>query len=359
MSFNFDSYDEDDDRNGGRRALLIAFVGFIALLLVVVLLAAGPVRRIFSSAGDYSGDGTGSVRVVVNEGDSASTIGATLAKAGVVKSATAFTKAATDNPKSREIGPGTYNLHEHMKAALAVTLMLAPGSQVAFRVTIPEGLRATAIIALIAKNSPISLASLKAALGDPSSLGLPAWAGGKPEGFLFPATYEIQPGETATQALSAMVTRFNQAVVQTHLAAGAKKVGLTEYGVVTLASIVQHEAQLAVDFPKIAAVFENRLKINMALQSDATEYYILGANHGQLTASDLANPSPYNTRIHTGLPPTPIDSPGTLALTSVLHHAKSSNLYFVTIDKSGHTAYAKTLARFNHLVAVSQANGVS
>jgi UPF0755 protein len=97
----------------------------------------------------------------------------------------------------------------------------------------------------------------------------------------------------------------------------------------------------------------------MALGSDATLYYILGPNHGPLTASDLANPSPYNTRINRGLPPTPINSPGQAALEAVLHHPNGPLLYFVTIDQAGHTAFATTLTKFNALVARSRANGVS
>jgi peptidoglycan lytic transglycosylase G len=276
----------------------------------------------------------------------------------VVRSTAIFTSAAAANPRSRDIQPGTYRLHEHMQASLAVALMLNPSSLVSYRVTIPEGYTAAAIVATIANKTPISAASLNAALADPSSLGLPAYANGHPEGFLFPATYNIAPGETATQALSAMVTRFDQAATQVKLAAGAKRIGLSEYAVITLASIVQREGELITDYPKIAEVFINRLHDDMPLQSDATEYYILGPNHGPLTASDLANPSPYNTRIHKGLPPTPINSPGDAAINAVLHHANGPLLYFVTIDKAGHTAFATTLDKFNQLVAESQANGV-
>jgi UPF0755 protein len=358
MSLNFD-LDDDDERNGGRRALLVAAVVFVAVLLLLAYVAVGPIRGLFKHGGDYSGDGTGNVVVVVHDGDSASTIGATLAAAGVVRSASAFTSAATDNSRSRDIGPGTYRLHKHMSAALAVSLMLKPSSLLDYPVTIPEGFTAQAIINKLAAKTPIPLASLKAALANPSALGLPSYANGKPEGFLFPATYDIQPGETATQALSAMVSRFNQAATADHLAAGSKRLGLSEYVVVTLASMVQHEALLLPDFPKIAEVFTNRLAAHMPLGSDATLLYLLGPNHGPLTASDLLNKSAYNTRSNIGPPPTPIDSPGDAALNAVLHHDKGPYLYFVTIDKAGHTAYATTLARFNQLVAKSQANGVS
>jgi UPF0755 protein len=360
--FDFGMADDQVPPEGstGRRALIVAVAALVALVVVVVVVLAGPVERLFGGGGDYSGSGTGSVLVVVHDGDSARTIGDTLANAGVVKSGSAFADAAAVNSRSRQIGPGTYRLRRDMKASLALALMLKPSTLVDYRVTIPEGYTAAAIIATIAKKTPISAASLQAALADPASLGLPSWAGGHVEGFLFPATYDIQPGETATQALAAMVTRFDQAATQVHLAAGAQRLGLSEYAVVTLASIVQHEGRLVADFPKIAEVFINRLHDDMPIGSDATLLYFLGpSHHGTLTESELALNTPYNTRINKGLPPTAIDSPGDLALNSVLHHAVGPYLYFVTIDKAGHTAYATTLDRFNQLVAESQANGVS
>jgi UPF0755 protein len=360
--FGFGMTDEPSgsSRQRSRRGLAAALVIFLVVVVLVALFVAPPIKRMISGdSKDYTGDGTGSVTIVVHSGDSASAIGATLANAGVVRSASIFTTAAAANPQSRDIQPGTYRMHRHMAADLAVSLLLNPSSLVSYRVTIPEGFTAADIVAKIAQQTPISASSLKAALNDPTSLGLPAYANGRVEGFLFPATYDISPGETATQALAAMVTRFGQNAQQVKLAANAKRIGLSEYAVITLASIVQREGELITDYPKIAEVFINRLDDDMPLQSDATEYYILGPNHGPLTAKDLANPSPYNTRHHLGLPPTPINSPGEAAINAVLHHPRGQLLYFVTIDKAGHTAFAKTLDRFNALVAESLANGVS
>jgi UPF0755 protein len=353
-----------------RRGLIFAVVLFLVVAVIAAVALASPIKQLFGSGnGDYSGEGTGSVLVEVHQGDTASAIGASLAKAGVVRSTAVFTSAAALNPRSRDIQPGTYRMHEHMQASLALALMLNPKSLVSYRVTIPEGFTAAAIVARIADKTPISKASLQAALADPASLHLPSYADGPApstatpnsgvEGFLFPATYEIAPGETATQVLSEMVTRFDQAAAQAKLAAGAKKLGLSPYAVITLASIVQREGLLVRDYPKIAEVFTNRLAASMPLGSDATLYYILGPNHGPLTNTDLANPSPYNTRTNLGLPPSPINSPGQAAIDAVLHHPKGPLLYFVTIDKAGHTAFATTLARFNQLVAKSKANGVS
>jgi UPF0755 protein len=224
---------------------------------------------------------------------------------------------------------------------------------------IPEGFTARAIIQTIAAKTKISAASLQAAIDDPSQLGLPSYANGKVEGFLFPATYDVQPNETATDVLKAMVTRYNQAASDTKLAAGARRLGLSEYDVLTLASIVQREGRLVSDYPKIAEVFLNRLHSAMRLDSDATLFYVLPPGTQQLTAADLQLNSPYNTRLNTGLPPTPINSPGQAAIDAVLHAPKGPYYYFVTIDQAGHTAFARTLPEFNMLVAQSRANGVS
>jgi UPF0755 protein len=234
--------------------------------------------------------------------------------------------------------------------------MLKPSSLVSYTVLVPEGFTVSEIVDAISKHTPITKAALESALKQPSALGLPSWADGHVEGFLFPATYTVQPGETAKHVLTAMVTRFNQAVVEDKLAAGAASLHMTEYQVLTLASMVQAEAGLPQDFPKVAEVFLNRLKAGMTLGSDATLIYALG--HSGLTQTELDTPNPYNTRLNHGLPPTPINSPGDAAIEGVIHHATSDYLYFVTIDKARHTAYATTLDKFNQLVAESRANGV-
>jgi UPF0755 protein len=335
-------------------------VGIVAVLVLVIVIAfvlAKVVHGIFGGGADYSSDGTGSVQVVVDPGDSAAQIGGVLAQAGVVRSASAFASAAADNSRSRDLEPGTYQLHEHMKASLALALMLRPSSLVSYTVTIPEGFTVKEIVAAIVARTPITAASLEAVLASPGQLGLPSYANGHVEGFLFPATYSVTPGESALTVLKAMVTRFDQAAVQDQLAAGAVRLNLSEYDVLTVASMVQAEGRLTGDFPKIAEVFLNRLHDGMTLGSDATLIYALG--HAPLTSTDLQSNNPYNTRKFTGLPPTPIDSPGDAALDAVVHHATGPYLYFVTIDKAGHTAFATTLTKFNELVQESRANGVS
>ena len=343
-----------------RAAVVIVLLAVIGIIAAAFLVGARIFDGLFGAPADYSGRGTGSVQVQVHEGDSITAIGQTLEDKGVVQSADAFVEAANNSDKASTIGPGFYELRMHMQASLALNLLLDPNSLVQSRVVVPEGLRQRDIFARIDEASDeISLAQLEQAAKDPAALGVPAWGQGHPlEGFLFPATYDFPPGTTAKQALSAMVKRFNDEASALHLVAAAKQLGYSPYEVLTLASIVEREGRLTADFPKIAEVFYNRLKAGMNLGSDATLFYVLPPDHGPLSNSDLELDSPYNTRKNAGLPPTPIASPGSAALTAALQPEHGPYLYFVTIDKSGKAAFATTLEEFNRLVAQSRANGV-
>jgi UPF0755 protein len=344
-----------------RRGIVLGAVLVVTVLLIlaVVVVVARLAGDVFGSPADYSGPGSGSTVVQVHAGDSLSAIGQDLRSAGVVRSAAAFTAVASSDPRARSIGPGFYRLRLHMKASLALALLLDPRSLIESRVVVPEGLTQRDIFARIVSATGVSKADLQAAAADPVALGVPAWGSGHPlEGFLFPATYDFAPGTTARQALTAMVRRFNQAAATVDLVTAARRSGLTPYQVLVLASIVQREGRLTSDFPTIAEVFLNRLHRGIRLGSDATLYYVLPPGHGPLTASDLALDTPYNTRLHAGLPPTPINSAGQAAIEAVLHPSVGDYLYFVTIDKAGHAAFATTLDEFNRLVARSRANGV-
>jgi UPF0755 protein len=361
------SHRGDRPRYGRRRlAMGVVMLAVLGLVVGVGLVGANVVHRLqdhFSSASDYTGSGSGEVVIQVHPGDSLAAIGTTLFHSGVVASVRAFTDAASANSRSATIGPGFYRLHKRMEASLAVSLLLDPKALVQSRVTIPEGARIDGlnkgIFARIAAASDIKVADLRAAAKNPAALGVPSWGAGHPlEGFLFPATYDFPPGTTAKEALSAMVKRFNQEAHSLDLVNGAHKVGRTPYEVLTLASMVEREGRQSADFPRIAEVFYNRLHVDMALQSDAVLFYVLPFDNGPIRQSQLKLDSPYNLRVHTGLPPTPIASPGSLALQAALQPEHGDYLYFVTIDKAGHTGFAKTNEQFNALVAESRRNGV-
>ncbi len=334
------------------RSTLLILIGVLVLLLVAVgYVAARTVGLI--DAPDYSGPGAGNVVVEVKAGDSAGAIGATLEQAGVVKSAAAFRAAAAANDRSRTIGPGYYRLRERMKASLALALMLDPSSLVRSHVVIPEGLTLDQTLARIARDTDISLADLRRVAASPGALGLPDYAHGRLEGFLFPATYDFPPHTSAEQVLQAMVARFRQAAADVDLVAAARAAGRSPYDVVIVASLVEREAKVSADYPKVARVVYNRLAHGMRLQFDSTVNYALKANKTSVTDQDLKVASPYNTYLHAGLPPGPIASPGERALQAALHPASGGWLYFLTVDKAGHTTFVNTYAEFLKLRANS------
>lgn len=345
---------------GGRRAgrkpsrlkgLVITAVSLCVLAGVALfgLRAIG----LFNNAADYPGPGTGSVMVQVREGDSATAIGRSLHEAGVVESTQAFIDAAQANEKSSKIQVGYYTLKLKMKAAAALTILINPANLVQTRVTVREGERVNAIIANITAKTHIKADALKAALAKPSSIGLPAEAEGNAEGYLFPATYPIVPGETATQLLTEMVAKGKAQFAQAGVDQGAAAVNLTPHQVITLASLLEYEGKRAGDLPKISRVFLNRLKDKMPLQSDATVAFANNLS-GTVWTTDAQrkNPSPYNTYVHTGLPPAPIGSPGAKTIDAVLHPAAGPWLYFVPINlETGETVFAATYAEHQRNVA--------
>ncbi len=356
-----------DSRGGGhggrrsrRRFRWIA--PLVALLVIVVPLAVGGVY-VYSfymskyHPADYSGDGTGSVVVQVTAGDNATTLGPKLVKLGVVASSRAFVLAAEHNSSSSGLLPGFYGMHEHMQASLAYALLINPKNLVQVTVTIPEGWRVSQVVAWLGAKSGVSLSAYAKVLEHPASLGLPASAGGKPEGYLFPATYTVQPHETALGVLKGMIQRFDQEATQANLGAAARQVHLNQGQVITMASLVQAEGGRLSDYPKIARVIYNRLARGMPLQLDSTVLY--GLNRYGILASDaeLNSPSPYNTYRHKGLTPGPIDNPGNAAIQAVLHPAAGNWLYFVTVNpKTGETLFTSSLAQFEQFRQELQKN---
>jgi UPF0755 protein len=234
--------------------------------------------------------------------------------------------------------------------------MLEPSSRVVQKVVVPEGWRFERTVAAAAKATGLSPDAIKESLSRAGSLGLPAYAEGNPEGFLFPATYEFQPGVTSDQVVTTMLSRFRQEATDADLASAAKAKGLTPLQVVTVASILEIEGAPR-DYAKIARVLYNRLNTGMPLQLDSTVNYALGTQSLHLTAAQLATNSPYNTYLNKGLPPGPINSPGDAAIQAALNPAKGSWIYFVTTDpKTKTTKFATTYAQFLVLKAEFQAN---
>ncbi len=347
---------------GPRRRRFRWIAPTVALLVILIPLAVGGYYA-FSlymakyHPADYSGAGTGRVVVQVTAGETATGLGPTLDKLGVVASSRAFVLAAEHSSNPNGLLPGFYGMREHMKASLAYAALLNPDNLVQITVTIPEGWRVSQTLAWLGAHSGISLGAYAKVLKDPASLDLPASAQGHPEGYLFPATYQIQPHETALGVLTAMVQRFDQEATVINLPAAAKSVHLTQGQVITMASLVQAEGGRLSDYPKIARVIYNRLAQGMPLQLDSTVLY--GLNSYGIIASDqqLTSSSRYNTYKYKGLTPGPIDSPGDAAIQAVLHPASGTWLYFVTVNpKTGETLYTSSPQQFEQFRQELQKN---
>lgn len=335
------------NRKSGRKTLLVLVAIAAVPILVVALVVPGLWHRVFGgSSPDYSGLGTGQVVAHVVDGATAGEIGQELQTKGVVRSAGAFRKAASADPRSRTIQPGYYRLRLQMKASAALSLMLNPASRLRSKVTIPEGTSLERTLRLIAANATgVPLASLQEAVKNPAAIGVPTYAKGHVEGFLFPATYDIEPNTSAVEVLTMMTARFEQSAASTGLIAGAAALKLTPLEVVTLASMIEHESAAAGDRGKVAQVFLNRFHRGQTLGSEATIRYALGYPDRVLTRTDIKIDSPYNTYKYPGFPPGPIGNPGDAALDAALHPTAGPWLYFFTRN-DGSTVFSTTAAEF-------------
>ncbi|HEU4425279.1 MAG TPA: endolytic transglycosylase MltG [Pilimelia sp.] len=359
----------------------------LALLVVLVLLgglAGGAwygfdkVQGFFNTP-DYSGGGTGEVIVQVKPGETATEIANTLVSADVVKSAAAFIEAASANTRSKNIQPGYYKLRRQMRAADAVTLLLDLRNKVSTKVTIREGLTTKQTLAALSKATKIPVKDFEAAAKDPVALGVPGFwfkrDDGKKvirsiEGFLFPQTYEFDPGSKAPQILQQMVRQFvavTQNIKFVERVQAERKI--SPYEALIVASMAQAEAGNPDDLGKVARVAYNRVYSNTfpcsCLQFDVTVNYYweltgkptkASKNMSQEELYDASNP--YSTHAHPGLTPTPINNPGQQALEGAMAPPAGKWLYFVAIDKQGHSAFATTLDEHNRNIAKARQNGV-
>lgn len=354
----------EEYRGSGRRRKRRGVSGCLAVLVAVAVLVGGFyfaldrgvdwVSDRFSSAADYPGPGTGSVTFEVKEGDTTAEMGRNLKAEGVVKSVDAFLDAAAAEPDSAAIQVGFYELKEEMAAADALAVLLDPANQVKSTITVPEGLRVKDVVELLAAETEIPAAKWEQALADPAALGLPEYAEGNAEGYLFPATYEIGPKDKPADVLAAMVARWRQAADEAGLEERAAELGKTPAELMVIASLVEAEGR-GEDMPKIARVIYNRLDgpgdkagTNGLLQIDASVNYGLDQKLGvTLTDEQRAQDTPYNTYLNPGLPPTPIEAPGDAAIAAAANPAEGDWYYYVTVNlKTGETKFAETYQEF-------------
>jgi len=368
-------------KGGGGAKSTVAFLMAFILLAVLgggAFLGYNKIKDFFTAA-DYDGTGTGTVQVQIKENSSLTQMGNVLVEADVVKSTKAFIGAAEENPRGQNIQSGTFNLRKQMSGEEAVKLLLDPKSRVSKGVTIQEGLTTFQVYALLSKATGIPVAQFKAAAKDPEALGVPEFWFNRTddqrvtksiEGFLFPDTYEFEPKATATEMLETMVQRFMSVSKKLDFVDRVQQDrDISPYEALTVASLAQAEGGNKEDFGKVARVAYNRLYGGdfpcSCLQFDVgiNYYYQLTGRptkpSKKMTKEELRDPkNPYRLHDKPGLTPTPINNPGEAALRGAMDPPKGPWLYFVAIDKQGHSAFATTNEQHNRNRQIAERNGV-
>jgi len=311
---------------------------FFGLVLVLALIAGGAGAWIYMGIRQpFRGYSAAEQFVEIPPGLGARAIGDRLVMSGVVRDPVTFRAAMWQAGQGVRLKAGEYRFTDPM-TPLDVIDKLRRGDVFVIPITFPEGLNV------------FEMAKIFEAKGFGSAQSFVDEA--KPyEGYLFPNTYALSRHTDAAKLVKTMHEAFEHALTP-ELRAAAMERGLTEKQFVTLASIVEKETGNPAERPLVASVYENRLRINMALQCDPTVIYALelaGRWDGNIHRDDLAVDSPYNTYRYPGLPPGPIASPGKASLEAVVQPADSEYLYFVSRNDGTHV-FAKTLAEHSRNV---------
>jgi UPF0755 protein len=339
-----------DDRAGAagrprsRRGLIL-----LAALALVAILVVWLAVSIFQPG---KGDGSGSVAVTIPTGSGVGPIGDLLAARGVVDSGFFFKLRVRLDGKAGGLKPGTYNLRRDMSYAAAIDALSTGPSPNLLNITIPEGIARREMAGRIhsagVRGNYVRASTRSRAL-NPRRYG--AAHARDLEGFLFPATYQLRKGASATTLVTKQLAAFKAAWPKVSLRA-AKKANLTPYDVLIIASLVEREAQLGKERALVASVIYNRLRAGMNLGIDATVRYALNNWTRPLKRSELASPSSYNTYNHPGLPPGPIGNPGLASMRAAAHPAHTKFLYYVVKPGTcGEHAFATTAAQHDRNVA--------
>lgn len=324
------------------------------IALLVSLVALGVVGTVgFSSITnfisrfqieDYQGEPGPVTQIVIAPGDTGEDVARKLLAADVVKSFDAIYREMLNSDFS-DIYPGTYEFPTKISGAQALRLLMSGDNKVVVSVTIPEGYRNSQVIETLSKELGLASTDLEMAI-ESAKASIPGEAVNL-EGYLFPATYEFDPGVSASEVIDKMISRTEQELKK-------YEVSLADsFDVIRIASVIQLEAMHEEDFFKVSRVIQNRLDRGMLLQMDSTVNY--GTNGTKITTTDAqrADPNLYNTYVHKGLPIGPIGNPGAIAIEAALRPADGQWLYFVTVNlKTGETIFSETYAQ--HEVAAQQ-----
>lgn len=308
----------------------------VAILFALGMVVAGGVAWVVMQI-DHPGPLVGAKVVIIPKGGGIMEIASQLERAGVISSEHLFLVATQVTGHGAALKAGEYQFPAGISLRSSVEL-LQQGKTVVHRLTVPEGFTTAQVLDLLQ-----------------NAEGLYGNIDGKPEeGSLLPETYHYSWGDDRQAVLERMRAGMKKAHDELWPHHAATLPLKTWNEAVILASMVERETGAMSERPRVAAVFANRLRQGMKLQSDPTVIYGLSDGRGSidhvLTKADLASKTPYNTYVIEGLPPKPIANPGLASLRAVMHPADSEDLFFVADGSGGHV-FSKTLAEHNHNVA--------
>ncbi len=312
----------------------------LAILCLIVSLIVGFLISAPASSGDV-------VNFDIPTGSNSRTIAKRLAAEKLIRSEFAFRLVVRHRGIGKRLQAGTYTLRRNM-ALSEILDEFEKGRVTLVSWTVPEGLTGVAIAELWEVGGFGTAAAFRDAFETTSLLEKYGLEDKTVEGYLFPNTYKFAKGTTAEKVVAMMLAEFKNRWIE-KFDEEASNLGRTRHEIVTLASIIEKEAQLKSESPRISSVFHNRLKRGWRLQADPTVLYALENPKRLLTKADLNVDSPYNTYVYKGLPPGPIANPGIDSIIAALRPEETAYLYFVAVGDGKHH-FSKTLSEHNRMV---------
>lgn len=316
----------------------------LALLLIVILV---PTIRFSRFLIFPTGDGRRVEIVELSKGRTLRSLAADLEARRIISSARLFLLYARLKGGDSRLKAGYYQFDDGMRPG-RILLKMIEGEVYQRIFALPEGYSSFQAAEMLEKRGIFTRENFLAACRDQALLKELGIDAASAEGYLFPASYNILPGMTEREVVREMVKR-QQAFLTGSVDGRAKAKGVSVRQLLTLASMVEKEAVLPAEKPLIAAVFRNRLKLGMRLQSDPTALYGVRAFAGKVRREDILKPTPYNTYLIPALPPGPIGNPGKDAIEAVLNPAAVPYLYFVGRGDGSHQ-FSSDLGSHNEAV---------
>jgi len=321
-------------------------VKIVSIILVAILLGGTGLLLLTSKPIDFPDGAAGpEVAISVSAGETGASIANDLYNGGVILTSKTFLELALKDSRALSISPGLHKIESHITSLLALEELLDPKRNSGL-VQVTEGSTYFDVLKALQKAKIV---------GKVGKQVIPDIAKGHTslEGLLFPATYALPEEANVSSSVATILEKFTEQANKLNLNSGFER--YNAYQVLTIASLIQIEADTA-DFAKAARVIYNRLAINMPLQLNSTIQYA-NNTRGRIALSRKATTiqSPYNTYLHTGLPPTPISNPGAAAITAALHPIAGDWLYFITV-KPHDTRFTKSFTEFQSWVTLYNNN---